>query len=103
MDMTSEYLEGSSPYIDRLIYDIGKRQLLLVCVDSPETSKPAIEIIFSGIESYEEETIDDEYDDQCMDSVIGINWLHEKTICIYTEKKEIVIKFDGYFVKNSIA
>lgn len=103
MDMTSEYLEGSSPYIDRLIYDIGKRQLLLVCVDSPETSQPAIEIIFSGIESYEEETIDDEYDDQCMDSVIGINWLHKKTICIYTEKKEIVIKFDGDFVKNSIA
>ncbi len=60
MDMTSEYLEGSSPYIDRLMYDIGKRQLLLVCVDSPETSKPAIEIIFSGIESEVEKFSDDQ-------------------------------------------
>ncbi len=103
MEMTSEYLKGCSPYIDRLIYDIGKRQLLLVCVDSPETGKPKIEIIFAGIESYEEATLDDEYDDQCLDSVIGIHWLKEKTICIHTEKKEIVIKFDSHVVKNLIA
>lgn len=103
MDMTSEYLKGCSPYIDRLVYDIGKRQLLLVCVDSPETCKPVIEIIFTGIEFYKEETLDDEYDDQCIDSVLGINWVHENTICIHTEKKEIVIKFDGNYVRNSIA
>lgn len=102
MDMTSKYLEGCSPYIDRLIYDIGKRQLFLVCVDSPETCNPVIEIILSGIESYKEETLDDEYDDQSVDSVIGIHWLCENVICINTEKKEITIKFDGKFVKNSI-
>lgn len=49
MDMTSEYLEGCSPYIDRLVYDIGKRQLILVCVDSPEICKAVIEIIFTGV------------------------------------------------------
>jgi|GEM_PF-3068819 len=103
MDMTSEYLKGCSPYISRLVYDVGKRQLLLVCVDAPETCIPLIEIIFNGIASYKEETLDIEFDDLCIDSVIGIIRLDEKTICIHTEKKEITINFDGNLVKNSIA
>ena len=102
-DLMDEYLEGCSPYIDSLVYDINKRELLLVCVNNPEDCLPRKSIIFKGIESYAEETIDTEYDDNCLDSVIGMPWINKDNFCIRTEKKEIIIKLSGEINAKNIA
>lgn len=103
MDVTSKYLKDCSPYIDEYIYDVGKRSILLTLLDNPNECNPALKLEFHNIESYSEETIDEEYDDQCLDSVIGLNWLQNGELCIHTEKKEVVIKFDGDIVSSKIA
>lgn len=71
-----------------------KRTLLLECVRGINTCKPHTRIVFDGIKSYSEETVDDEYDDQCMDSVIGMHWVKEHVFCLRTEKKEIIVEVE---------
>ena len=94
-DLMNTYLLDCSPYISSLNYDINKRVVLLECVRNIETCEPHTRVIFEGIRSYSEETIDDEYDDQCMDSVFGLNWVTEGVLCIRTEKKEIIIELEN--------
>lgn len=53
--------------------------------------KPFKRVVISGIIHYEEENVDEEPDAQLIDSVIGINWVHDSRLCIQTEKKEILI------------
>ncbi len=86
-DLMNKYLKGCSPYISSLIYDIDSRQLLLECVNNPDECKPLKKIIFREIESYSEETMDDEYDDNCIDGVIGMSWIGKNKFCIHTDKK----------------
>jgi len=93
-DLMSMYLSGCSPYIATLIYDISNRVLILECVDDPEKRNPLKRIVFSGIRSYSEQTIEDEYDDNCIDGVIGMHWMKDKLFCLSTDKKEIIIELE---------
>ncbi len=91
-NLTSEWLNNASPYISTWIYDIDSRKIILECVDTPEKMNPTKRITLTDVIEYREETIDDEYDDQCLDSVIGIHWISDNVLCIHTEKKEIIVK-----------
>jgi hypothetical protein len=102
MDVTSKYLNDCSPYIGELIYDVGNRSVYITLLDNPNKCIPVVKLEFKNVESYSEETIDSEYDDECLDSVIGLNWLRHKELCIHTEKKELIIKFDGNIVSSKI-
>jgi len=97
------YLKFCSPYICKLIYDIDKRVLIMECVNNSGDCVPDTRVTFRGIKSYSEETIDDEYDDNCMDCVIGLNWLRERLFCIRTDKKEIIIEIENDPVTSKIA
>jgi hypothetical protein len=102
-DLMDTYLPGCSPYISKLVYDIDKRILLMECVNSASENVPHTKVTFSGVRSYSEETIDDEYDDHCMDGVVGMNWVKEKVFCIHTEKKEIIIEIENEPATEKIA
>lgn len=94
-DLMDIYLSDCSPYISGLVYDIDKRTLVMECVNNPNEGVPQTRVIFSGIKSYSEETIDDEYDDHCMDGVVGMSWVEEGVFCIHTDKKEIIIEIEN--------
>ncbi|OAI26783.1 MULTISPECIES: hypothetical protein [Methylomonas] len=94
-DLTNRYLASCSPYISSLVYDIGNRTLVLECVPDPNSLKPHTKVIFTGIRSYSEETIDDEYDDMCMDGVVGMHWVREHIFCLRTDKKEIILELEN--------
>lgn len=97
------YLKWCSPHICKLIYDIDKRVLIMECVNNLDDCVPDTRVTFRGIKSYSEETIDDEYDDNCMDGVIGMNWLRDRLFCIRTDKKEIIIEIENDPVTSKIA
>ena len=94
-DLMDTYLAGCSPYISKLNYDIDKRVLTMECVNNANENVPHTKITFSGVRSYSEETIDTDYDDHCMDGVVGMNWVKEKVFCIHTDKKEIIIEIEN--------
>ncbi|KGJ87802.1 hypothetical protein [Colwellia psychrerythraea] len=101
-DRMSEYLKDCSPYISKFLYDIDKRIIELVCVDSIDNCLPKRKIKISGIQSYTEETIDDEFDDNCMDGVIGLHEMAVGKFCIRTEKKEVIVLYDGTIVVTNV-
>jgi len=101
--LTSKLLENTSPYISSMIYDIDGRKLILECVNNPEDCIPKTRVIFSGIKSYSEENIDEEFDDLCMDSVIDFSRREDNVYIINTEKKEISVEVDSEPVSESIA
>lgn len=92
-DITNELLQNCSPYIDTIIYNIDKRILIIECVDSPlnENMKPIKRLEFSGIIKYQEENLEDNIDDKCMNTIFGIGWLDNLNLCIHTDKKEIIL------------
>jgi len=90
-DITDNLLNGCSPYIYSITYDIGKRCVEIVVVDNGDSQVPYLRITVANILHYEEVTIDDEPDDNCMDSIIGVHWVREGRLCIRTEKKEIMV------------
>ena len=90
-DITDNLLEGCSPYIDAISYDIGKRCIEIVVVDSGDHQVPYLRIIVPNILSYEEISLEEEPDDNYMDSIIGVHWVRESLLCIRTEKKEILV------------
>lgn len=94
-DLMDTYLTGCSPYISMLNYDIDKRILTMVCVNNPNENAPHTKVTFTGVRAYSEETMDEEFDDHCMDSVIGMNWVKENVLCIHTEKKEIILEIEN--------
>lgn len=94
-DLTSRYLAGCSPYISSLIYDIVNRTLLLECVTDPNSLKPHTRVFFTGIRSYSEETVNDEFDDMCMEGVVGMHWVREHIFCLHTDKKEIILELEN--------
>ena len=99
-DLTSELLIDSSPYIGELIYDISNRIVKIICVDSSDFSKAKRIVTVSGVQSYSEENIDNEFDDSCMDSIVGLIQSNKNTFSINTEKKEIFIQFTGEVKSN---
>lgn len=94
-DLMSKYLKGCSPYISQFTYDIEKRTLELVCVKSIDNCIPKRKITISGIQAYLEETIDEEFDDNCMNGVIGLHEMSAGKFCIHTDKKEVIVIYDG--------
>ena len=102
-DLMNKYLSGCSPYISDLKYDIDKRTLTLECVNNPDECTPTRKVIFSGIRNYSEETIDEDYDDKCMDGVVGMSWLRDNVFCLHTDKKEIIIELECEPIVEHIA
>lgn len=90
-DLTSKFLEGCSPYISALNYDVNNRRFLLECVDNPVERRPLKRALFSNVLSYVEEIRSDPYDDDCMDSVIGMHWIDKNRFCLTTEKREVIL------------
>ncbi len=102
VDLMSEYLKDCSPYISKFVYDIDKRIIELVCVDSIDNCLPKRKITISGIQSYAEETIDDDFDDNCMDGVIGMHEMSVGRFCIHTDKKEVIVLYDGTIAATNV-
>ena len=95
VDITSKLLNGCSPYICTMIYNIASRVLYIECVNNPEEMNPTRRINCPGILKYEEENLDTKFDDEYIDSIIGINWIDNSTLCILTEKKELILNLEN--------
>lgn len=93
MDITSELLQGVSPYLSEVNYSVTYRKLVLVAVDDPEKMNPLVRVVFPEVINYSEEV--DEIDDDLVDGVIGIHWVHQDKICIRTDTREIIITLSG--------
>lgn len=94
MDITETLLEGCSPYIGNLVYDIDVRMLFIECLDDPKNQEPVIRVVFPGILHYEEVNQLDAPEDDTIDDIMTINRIEEDRILITTYKKEITITLD---------
>lgn len=95
MDITEQLLDGCSPYIANLVYDIDVRMLFIECVDSPEGQQPSLRIVFPDIISYSESNQLDQPDDENMDDILEIYWEGDDQLCIETFKKAIHLQLTG--------
>lgn len=100
MDITSELLDGASPFLSRVTYEVLKMELTLVVVDSPEEMHEVKKIVFPEITRYTEDV--EEIDDELMDGVIGIHWCNSNEICIKTDTREIIVTLSGKPYAQSI-
>ncbi|MEZ5525175.1 MAG: hypothetical protein R3E62_09505 [Pseudomonadales bacterium] len=95
MDLTEQLLGDCSPYIANLVYDIDVRMLFIECVDSPESQRPALRLVFPEIIAYSENNQLDHPDDENMDDILEIFWKGDNELCIETFKKEITLQLTG--------
>ena len=95
MDITEELLDGCSPYIYNLIYDVDQRILFIECLDDPEDEEPALRIVFPEITQYQEANLLDEIDDESIDDIVSIEQVEQGKVSIVTYKKDIQIHHDG--------
>lgn len=85
---------SSSPYVSSIVYDINERTLVLELVDHPDKMNLCRRITFTDILSYQEENMEEEPEDECMDDIVGIDYI-QGGICIHTYKKEVVLKLES--------
>lgn len=95
MDITEKLIEGCSPYIGNLVYDIDVRMLFIELFDDPKTQNLALRVVFPDIIQYEEVNQLDSPEDETIDDVMTINRIDEDRILIATYKKEITITLTG--------
>lgn len=91
MEISQDLLGQCSPYIHTFIYDIDDRALIIECVKDPKKPVPSLRIVFTDIQSYSEESLLDEPDDENLDDIVAITPGKEGRYVITTYKKEITI------------
>lgn len=91
MEISQDLLGQCSPYIHTFIYDIDDRALIIECVKDPKKPVPHTRIIFTDIESYSEENLLDEPDDENLDDIVAITRGKNNRFVITTYKKEMTI------------
>ena len=91
MDLLSEYLSDCSPYIMELTYDLGKREVSIVCAKNINDWTPGKQLKFTDVIGFTEETFEDFLDDDNIDSLIGLHKMKQGSYCLHTEKRELVI------------
>ncbi|NKB35883.1 MAG: hypothetical protein GKR93_01765 [Gammaproteobacteria bacterium] len=101
MDIKSELLEGASPFVSVFTYDVLKREIILILVDNPDQANNAKRVIIPDVLRYEEEI--DELDDELMESIIGMHWINDETLCIKLENREIIVNTNGKPYSENVA
>lgn len=94
MDITEQLIEGCSPYIGNMVYDIDVRMLFIELFDDPKSQNLVQRVVFPGIVHYEEVNQLDGVEDDTIDDVMTINRIEEDRILIATYKKEITITLE---------
>jgi hypothetical protein len=57
---------------------------------------PNTRIVCESILTFSETTNDEDYDDNCIDGLIDVVWNESnKTLLVYTDKKEIILSCTG--------
>lgn len=91
MEISQDLLGKCSPYIHTFIYDIDDRALIIECVKAPKQPEPHTRIVFTGIQSYSEESLLEAPDDENLDDLVAITPGKEGRFVITTYKKEITL------------
>jgi hypothetical protein len=90
------WIPNCSPYISKFVYDIDRRTLTIECVNNVEDFIPNTRIVCESILTFSETTNDEDYDDNCIDGLIDVVWNESnKTLLVYTDKKEIILSCTG--------
>lgn len=91
MDITEQLLDGCSPYIANIVYDIDVRMLFIELLADPQDQEPVLRVVFPGITQYEEANQLDAPEDDTMDDVMSIHRIENDRILLTTYKKEITL------------
>ncbi len=91
MEIAQDLLGACSPYIHTFIYDIDDRALIIECVKDPKNPAPHTRIVFTDIQSYQENNLLDEPDDENLDDIVAITPGQQGHYVITTYKKEITL------------
>ena len=94
MDITDKLIEGCSPYIGNMVYDIDVRMLFIELFDDPKSQNLVLRVVFPGVTHYEEVNPLDAPEDDTIDDVMTINRIEEDRILITTYKKEITLTLE---------
>ncbi|WP_026941652.1 hypothetical protein [Hellea balneolensis] len=94
MDLLNKYLNGYSPYIQRITYDLDERKLVIACSANSDNRIQFKELIFRDIVSFKEVLFEDAFDDNLTDSIIGIHMISDGVYCVNTEKRELFMQVD---------
>ena len=83
----NEYLTGYSGHIESMVYDEANRTMVITFFDQPESWKPVVRIVFSDIDQYDCEILDEE-EDKFTDMAIGFDQEND-SYCLHTDLYEI--------------
>ena len=90
------WIPNCSPYISKFVYDIDRRTLTIECVNNVDDFIPNTRIVCESILTFSETTNDEGYDDNCIDGLIDVVWNESnKTLLVFTDKKEIILSCAG--------
>lgn len=91
MDLLNKYLNGCSPYIIALNYDLEKREFIVVCAKSISDWTKGKQIKFIDVIGFTEIAFEELIDDDLIDSVMGLHQTQNGHYCLHTEKRELTI------------
>lgn len=92
MDLINKYISGSSPYIDKLTYDLDEREVIIVFLKKTYNSNSVMRLIFRDVLSFAEEMFEDALEDNLTDSIMGMHMVSDNVYCVKTEKRELLLK-----------
>ena len=92
MDLLNKYISASSPYIDKLTYDLDERKVVIVFLKKEYNSTSVMRLIFRDVLSFSEEMFEDAFEENLMDSIMGMRLVSENVYCVHTEKRELLLK-----------
>ena len=92
MDLLNKYISASSPYIDKLTYDLDEREVVIVFSKKEYNSTSVMRLIFRDVLSFSEEMFEDAFEENLTDSIMGMYMVSENVYCVITEKRELFLK-----------
>ncbi|MEP6343669.1 MAG: hypothetical protein ABJ275_10160 [Maricaulaceae bacterium] len=99
MDLLDKYIKDCSPYIEKLTYDLEKREVIIVFIRNMggwqhEYLKHGQQLKFTDVIGFKENICDMEglIDDDITDSIIGFYKTSSGWYCLETEKRELRIQ-----------
>ncbi len=92
MDLEKEHFSDCSPYILSLIYNVDDREVEVIFAKDTISWEPYKRLKIANVVEFKQDLLDDAFDDELIDSMMGFRALSDNTYCLTTEKRELVIK-----------
>lgn len=90
--LLNKYLKGIPPYIDTLTYDLDEREIIIVFWKRDWDSTSRGRLTFTDVRSFSENMLEDAFEENLADSIMGLYRKEEGLYLVLTEKRELTLR-----------